>query len=39
MPVHTTLGASRLYNVVYGNVFYTVAMIAINVSANVMRPP
>ena len=27
VPVHTPLGISRLYNVVYGNVFYTVFML------------
>jgi len=26
-PIHTALGESRLYNVVYGNVFYTVFML------------
>jgi len=29
VPVHTALGGSRLYNVVYGNVFYTVFMLLI----------
>ena len=29
VPVHTALGTSRLYNVVYGNVFYTIFMLLV----------
>ena len=28
-PIHTALGSSRLYNVLYGNVFYTVFMLVV----------
>jgi len=29
MPVHTALGVSRLYNVIYGNVCYTLFLLAL----------